>query len=185
MTEPNAQAADQQQEPPWGADFDAEKAWNLVKNLRDDKEKLAARPVLTDEQKTQLAEYEKAKKASQTELERVQGEATRWQTETETWRNAAVLSTIEALAVDFEYPEDAVNALREKNYLDAGGTIDKRSIKADLAKLIEQRPNWKRAEPEGTRAPRPNPAQGSSGGHAAPNPAQEFASILQGGLAKQ
>lgn len=32
------------EKPPWGDDFDAEKAWNLVKGLRSDKETLAKRP---------------------------------------------------------------------------------------------------------------------------------------------
>lgn len=35
--EPNPPA---DQKPPWGDDFDAEKAWNLIKNLRGDKDKL-------------------------------------------------------------------------------------------------------------------------------------------------
>ncbi len=62
--------------PPWGADFDAERAWKLVQDLRSDKEKLAARPVLTDEQKTALAEHDRLVQASKTETQRLQEAAT-------------------------------------------------------------------------------------------------------------
>lgn len=56
--------------PPWGDDFDPEKAWKLVQNLRADKEKLASRPALTDEQQRQLGEYNALVEASQTDAER-------------------------------------------------------------------------------------------------------------------
>lgn len=76
--------------PPWGTDFDAEKAWNLVQNLRADKDKLAARPVLTDEQKTQLAEYQKVVEASKTEAQRLADSAAAAQREAETAKAEAI-----------------------------------------------------------------------------------------------
>lgn len=196
--DPNAQAAAQQAQaatqqgqqqtaPPWGSDaeFDPAKAWKLIEDLRADKEKLSGREVLTPEQKARLAEYEKHKKETQTELEKAQGDATRWQTETETWRSAAVAATVKALAgADFADPDDAVRNLDPSKYLDAGGTIDERQIKADLEKLLEKKPHYKRdGEPQGPRAPKPNLSQGSGvNGRSAPDPAQEFAAIMQGQL---
>lgn len=64
------QPAGQVDTPPWGDDFDAEKAWKLVRNLRADKEKLAARPVLSDEQQQQLDEYNALVEASKTDAQR-------------------------------------------------------------------------------------------------------------------
>lgn len=58
------------EQPPWGTDFDAEKAWRLVQNLRADKEKLAARPAMSDEQRQQLDEYSALVEASKTDAQR-------------------------------------------------------------------------------------------------------------------
>lgn len=81
MTEPTAPAtpAAPAQEPtppaatpPWGTEenFDPARAWTLIENLRAEKERLSARPALTPEQQTQLAEYNRLVEASQTEAER-------------------------------------------------------------------------------------------------------------------
>jgi hypothetical protein len=58
--------------PPWGADFDADKAWQLVQHLRADKEKLAARPVLTPEHQQQLADHQRLLEMGKSELQRHQ-----------------------------------------------------------------------------------------------------------------
>lgn len=135
--------------------------------------------------KTKAAELDQIKAANQTEAERLTSEATRWQTEAEQWRGAAVGNRIHALASnEFADPTDAVTALADKNYLDAGGQIDEAAIVADLAAVLERKPHWRR--PEGAapvRVPAPNPAQGSGGGSvAAANPGAEFAALLQGQL---
>lgn len=78
MTEPTVPAAPAAQEaqppaaPPWGdeANFDPARAWNLIENLRAEKDKLAARPALTPEQQNQLTEYQRLVEASQSEAER-------------------------------------------------------------------------------------------------------------------
>lgn len=62
--------------PPWGADFDQERAWKLVQDLRADKEKLAARPTLTAEQQQQLAEYDRLVELGKSEQQRLQEAAT-------------------------------------------------------------------------------------------------------------
>lgn len=173
----------QEQKPPWGDDFDAEKAWKLVQNLREDNSKLKGRPALTDEQKARLEEFDRIEQAAKSDLDKANEQLSRWQTEAEKWRSTSVSSTIKALAsVDFEYPEDAVNQLDPAKYLDAGGTIDEHAIKRDLDALLESRPNWRRGSQtdSGPRPPRPNPHQGASaGGRTTPDPAQEFAAFLQ------
>lgn len=135
--------------------------------------------------KSKATEYDQLVEASKSDLEKANEQASRWQTEAQTWRRSAVGSRIEALAAaDFADPSDAVTALADKDYLDAGGQIDTEAIRRDLAEVLERKPHWRRpeAQPTGPRIPAPNPAQGSSGRPAATEPAQEFAAILQGQL---
>lgn len=191
MTQP-AEGQEPQGEPqepakPWGddADFDPEKAWSLIQGLKADKEKLQARPVLDEAAKQKLAEYDKFVEAQKTEAQRAQEELSRWQADAERWRGAAVAAKVQALAAaDFADPDDAVRNVDPAQYLDAGGTINEDAIKADLAKILEAKPHYRRAtEPQGPRPPRPSAHQGSGqGGRASTDPAQEFASILQGAL---
>lgn len=60
--------------PPWASegDFDPAKAWSLIEGLRADKEKLSARPALTDEQQKQLNEYNALVEASKSDQQRLQ-----------------------------------------------------------------------------------------------------------------
>jgi hypothetical protein len=58
--------------PPWGDNFDAERAWKLVQDLRADKEKLAARPVLTPEHQAALGEHQRLIDLGKSELQRHQ-----------------------------------------------------------------------------------------------------------------
>jgi hypothetical protein len=58
----------------------------------------------------------------------------------------------------FADPQDAVDALRDGDFLGADGEIDGEAIKAALADLAERKPHW-RAE-QGPRTPRPDPSQG-------------------------
>jgi hypothetical protein len=133
-----------------------------------------------------LAEYDALIEASKSDIERANEAANRWQSEAETWRKAAVGHRIQALAaVDFADPSDAITALAEKNYLDAGGQIDEEAIRRDLADVLDRKPHWRRPENTATppqRVPAPNPAQGSGGGRPAADPAQELAAIIQGQL---
>lgn len=169
--------------PPWGKDedFDPQKAWKLLQNVKADLEKAKSRPVLDDDAKRKLDEYERLEQASKTDLERKTEEVTRWQTEAETWRGAAVASRIQALAAtDFADPDDAVKALDASKYLDAGGVINDQAITADLAALLEAKPHYRRAgEPSGPRLPAPNPAQGSSTTPPATDPAQIFDGVMR------
>lgn len=173
--------------PPWGTDeqFDPQKAWNLIQGLKSDKEKLAKRPVLTDDAAAKLAQFEKLEQDSKTELQRKTEELTRWQTDAEKWRTTAVGARIEALAgQDFADPSDAASALNPADYLDAGGVIDETRIKADLAAVLDKKPHWRRAGVQSPRVPAPNSAQGtSSNGPAVVGPADAFAAIFKQKLA--
>jgi hypothetical protein len=135
------------------------------------------------EAKAKAAELDTIKAANQTESERLSQEVTRWQTDAEQWRNAAVGSRVQALAsLDFADPTDAVTALSGTNFLDAAGQINEEAIKAELAAVLERKPHWRRTE-QGTPTPRipaPNRAQGTSGGAPATDPAQQFAALIQG-----
>lgn len=146
--------------PPWGDEFDAEKAWNLVQNLRADKEKLSKRPTLTDEQKTKLSEYDRLAEASKTELERAQEAANREAERAKSLLSRAVKSEVKALAQGFADPEDAAAFLDLSKYASGDGDVDSDSIKADLADLLARKPHLGKS-PE-SRLPAPNPAQGSS-----------------------
>lgn len=84
-TTPPAAAA-----PPWGTDFDPEKAWNLVQNLRADKEKLSARPAMTTEQQQQLSEYQALVEASKSDAQRLQEQAAQAQRDAEQARADAI-----------------------------------------------------------------------------------------------
>lgn len=193
MTQPaepqqNPQGGPPAQTPPWGddANFNPEKAWKLIQDLRTDKEKLAARPVLDDDARQKLSKYDEIVKANQTDLEKAQGEVSRWQTEAEKWRGSAVASTVRALAAtDFADPDDAVRNVEPGKYIDAGGAIDEKAIKADLDALLAAKPHYRRATDDGSpRAPKPNPAQGGTNGTPT-DPAQLFAGVMQQALSNR
>lgn len=171
-TETSAPEAAQPKEIDWEAEA---KKWE--KRSKDNYAKLK-------EAEPQLAELAQIRESQKTAEERQAEELSKWQTEAQTWRKAAVAHRVEALASDFADPSDAVSALADREYLDAGGQIDVEAIRRDLAEVLERKPHWRRPEtaPVGPRVPAPNPAQGSGGGRPASDPAQEFASILQGQL---
>lgn len=109
--------------PPWGEDFDPAKAWNLVQNLRADKEKLAQRPALTDEQKRQLSEYNSLVEASKTEAQR-QAEAV------ETAKREAESARAEAI----RYKAAATHGISAEHF-DLLGSGTEEEITARAAKI--------------------------------------------------
>lgn len=158
------------EKPPWGddANFDAKKAWNLIEGLKADKEKLSAREVLSDDQKTKLAEYDRLVEASKTELEKAQEAA----------------GKVAPLAAE---------NLRLQVALDKGLTGDKAGLisrlqgetREELAADADQLLSMF-ASPAGpetnaaAQAPRPNAAQGSSA-NGTPSPAEEAAQAAASG----
>jgi hypothetical protein len=137
------------------------------------------------ELKSAKAELDQIKQQNQTVEQRQAEELSNWQTKAQTWRTAAVGSRIEALAAEaFADPSDAAAALAGKldGYLDAGDQINEAAIKADLEDVLSRKPHWRKqaGTPAAPRVPAPNPVQGSSGGRPVADPAQEFASLIQG-----
>lgn len=175
--------------PPWGdeeTNFDANRAWELIKGLRADKEALSKREVLTPEQQKKIAEYDRLAEASKSELDKAQEAAQTNAQRAQALLDRAVNAEIRALASGFADPEDAAAFLSGKKYADDDGDIDTAAIKADLADLLTRKPHLAAADAgTGRRAPRPDPTQASGANGAAPtSPATEFASILQGQLNK-
>lgn len=161
--EPVATAPEKKPEdaPPWGEDFDAEKAWKLVQNLRADKEKLSSRPTLSDEQKQRLEEYDRLVAASKSELEKAQEAAQTNEQRAQALLTRAVKAEVRALASQgFTDPEDAAAFLDLSSYANDSGEVNTEQIRADLADLLERKPHLGK-QPE-TRKPQPNPAQGAS-----------------------
>lgn len=159
-TEPAA-AAPEAPKPPWGDDFDAEKAWTLVQNLRNDKENLQKRPTLTDEQKSKLAEYDKVLEGQKTAEQKAQDALAAAEKRAESLFERSVRAEVKALASDgFADPEDAAVFLGDLKKYASGEDVDTASIKSDLADLLARKPHLGKSPTN--RAPAPNPAQGSS-----------------------
>jgi hypothetical protein len=115
-------------------------------------EKLSAREVLTDDQKTKLAEYDKLVEASKTDAQRREDEIKQLQ------ESAGRVPALESenlrlkVAIEKGLPADLVGRLQ-------GDTAEALAADADtLLSLI------KPAGPETPKMPKPNPAQGTSGG---------------------
>lgn len=181
MTTPETPDAPPADPPPWGDDFDPEKAWKKIQNLTDENKKIKARPVLTDEAKARLDEYDEILKASKSDVEKANEQLARWQSRAEKLQSTAVGASIRALAsTDFADPSDAVSALDPSKYLGLEDEIDEPAIQKDLAALLEAKPHWKRADngPTPPRVPAPNAAQGTGGAAPATEPAQQFAAAL-------
>lgn len=157
-TEPVATAPDAPA-PPWGdpENFDAEKAWKLIENLRAEKRA----PAMSDEDKAKLAEYDRLVEASKSDLEKAQEAAAKNEARATTLLTRAVKAEIKALAAEsFADSDDAATALDAKKYTTPDGDIDTDAIKTDLADLLSRKPHWaKSTTPAGMK---PNPAQGRS-----------------------
>jgi hypothetical protein len=149
--------------PPWGEDFDAEKAWGLVQGLRSDKEKLQKRPTLSDDDKAKLDAYDKVLESQKTAEQKAQDAAAAAETRVKSLIGRAVQAEVKALAADgFADPSDAAAFLTLDKYATADGDVDTEAIKADLADLLVRKPHLGKSPT--TRVPAPNPAQGGSGG---------------------
>lgn len=170
--------------PPWGDDFDAEKAWGLVTSLREEVGRVKADRTPQDEKdaktiatlKRQLAdaepivsEFRRLEEASKTETERAKDAAAAAQQRVADLTNRAVQAEVKALAANtFADPSDATAFIDPAKYVNDAGEIDTAAIESDLADLLSRKPHLGRTS-DGPRPPAPNPAQGSSStGPAAP-----------------
>lgn len=167
--------------PPWGdpESFDPEKAWNLIQGLRADKAKLSERPVLDDEARERLAEYDRLVEASKTDLERAQERAEQNEQRASRAESRAVKAEISRLADGFADPSDALDSLNVSDYVTDDGDVDVEAIKTDLAELLERKPHWGKT-PERTSM-RPDPAQGRGSSQPIPTRAEQIATAQAAG----
>jgi hypothetical protein len=159
--------------PPWGDDFDAEKAWTLVQNLRGDKEKLQGeKDSLTAELATERQAREDAEKAakdtdpdgklSAAEKRAADAERSLW-TERALRKHEIDEELVEFLAGD---TEEAILAKAEK--LSKVGKPGSEKPKGDEGKDGEK-PSGDSAPPEGDLQSRPAPTL--TPGHGGDTPA--------------
>lgn len=163
--------------PPWGEDFDPEKAWGKIQALSKDLEKakadktpqaekdaqaIAALRRKLDEAAPKLAEYDKVLDSQKTAEQKAQDAAAAAEKRAQALVDRATRAEIKALAADgFADPTDAIGALDTSKYVTPEGDVDTESIKSDLADLLTRKPHWAKAP--SSRVPAPNPAQGASG----------------------
>jgi hypothetical protein len=144
---------------PWGADFDAQRAWNKQQALIEENKRLKERPVLTDEQKQQLQRLQELEEASRTDAER---QAEKIASLTEAAGQVPTLQTENLrlrVALEKELPANLATRLQ-------GGTREELEADADALKgLIGQSSSPQQSQP----GMRPNPAQGTSGGGTGPS----------------
>lgn len=149
--------------PPWGddANFDAKRAWERIQQQAKDIDKLRTREVLTDDQRTKLAEYDKAIEAQKSDLQKAQDAASRAEQRAADLLATAVKAKVEALAAaTFADPSDA-SALLDVSKFAKDGDIDTDGIAEALKGLLASKPHL--AKSTDSRTPAPNPAQGASG----------------------
>lgn len=174
--------------PPWGDDsnFDAQKAWKLITDLREDNKKRTSAEVARlqkqlDELKPLAAEAQKLRDEKKSDVERLTERLAVLEAEKQSAGEQAVRSKIEALAArDFADPEDAAAFLDPSKYL-VNGKYDVKSIQSDLDDLLKRKPHLGRAVQSAPRPPAPDRTQGSSGSGApvSNDPHDIFASFLQ------
>lgn len=154
-------------QPPWGSDeeFDPQRAWKLIQNVRGDNETLKQQ--LADAQPI-LDEHERLRQASLNDNERLTEQLSQSAGREETWRNQAIRSAVEAKIAGRFVDNDTVMTLLG----DLSGFVDGDAIATDrittaLDQLAANKP-FLVAQP-GPQGFTPNPAQGQSG--AAPSAA--------------
>jgi len=173
-TENDEQNEDYGQEP-WGADFNAQTAWNEIKSLR--KENAKARTenqalkanALTEDQQQMLQEYALLQDASQTDIERMQAQLEAAQ------QAAGQVPTLSSenlrlrVALDKGLSPELINRLQ-------GSTREE--LEADADTLLGML-----APKTAQEGLRPNPAQGTSGG-GAPSIQDQIAEATKAGNVK-
>jgi len=141
--------------PPWGSDFDPERAWKTITNLRE-REKELSKSQLTEDHRSKLDEYERLAEASKSELERAQEAAQKAQDSMAALRERAVTADLRA-ALTGVVPDPAavIEDLNVSKFVGDDGEVNAEAITA-------LRNKYAALTPEGKRPPAPNPAQGTS-----------------------
>ena len=157
-TPPAAPAAAEPPKPPWGSDeeFDPERAWSLIQNLRGDNQQLK------DQVQPLLAQQDEARRAEQGVVATAQEDATKAAAAADAWRNRAVTAEARTLAADkFQDPADALVFVGDLAGYVQGDQIDTAGLQARLDQLAADKPYLlKQAPPQGFT---PDRGQGQSG----------------------
>ena len=163
--------------PPWGSDddFNPEKAWKLIQNLRSETEqyKNKAAPI--------LEEHERLRRASQTELEQAREDISALSAREQAWRAKAVASEAKTHAGTFIDADAAMALVGDLSHLITEDGIDSDAIAARFEQLAAEKPHLIKPDPTPPRFT-PNRAQGQSGTGQIPIDAQISAAQERGDL---
>lgn len=172
-------AGGQPEKPPWGDNFDPQRAFDTITKLRDENKDIKSlastlkkQGLSVDQALEAVAEVSKIRAEKQTDVERLQAEA---QAAAEkisvseglatSFRDRAVAAEVKAAAGQFNDPADAVALVGGLDQFVKDGEIDTDAITKAVADLAEKRPYLLAGGGQQPRM-RPNLAQGQSG---APN----------------
>lgn len=154
---PKPEAKPEAPKPPWGSDdeFDPQRAWSLIQNLRNENAefKAKAQPILD--------EHERLRRASQTELDLAREDLGNATKVAETWRNRAVTAEAKALAADkFVDSEVALALVGDLSGFVDGDAIDTNKLSQRLDQLAADKPFLVKQPPQ--QGMTPNRGQGRS-----------------------
>lgn len=158
---PNVPAAGDQPTPPWGSDedFNPQRAWNLIQNLRNENAGLKSKAA---EAQPLLDAHEEHRRAEQGELATAREDLTAANGRADTWRAQAVRSKAEALAAGrFVDAEVAVTLIGDLTEYAANDHIDVEKLTGRLNQLAEAHPFLLTPPPQ--QGFTPNRGQGQSG----------------------
>lgn len=172
--EPPAKPKKDKSAPPWGSDddFQPDKAWKLIQNLRAEaaEYKAKAQPV--------LEEHERLRRASQTELDRAREDLNAIAAREQAWRSKAVSAEAKSLADRFIDSDAAVALVGDLSAFANPDGVDTESLKARFEQLAADKPHLLKQPPGFT----PNRAQSQSGTGQIPIDAQISAAQDRGDL---
>lgn len=173
--EPKADPKADAPKPPWGSDeeFDPQRAWNLIQNLRGDLDK--AKPVLD--------EHERLRRASMEEQDRLREDLDKTAARESTWRDQAIRAQAEAMAAGkFISTKAAVAMIGDLSVYGTDEGIDIPKLQARLEQLADEEPNL--VVPQGRQGFAPNRGQGQPGAGQMPLEAQIKAAQESGNIAQ-
>jgi len=161
--------------PPWGSDddFQPDKAWKLIQNLRAEAAdyKAKAQPV--------LEEHERLRRASQTELDRAREDLNAIAAREQAWRTKAVSAEAKSLADRFIDADAAIALVGDLSEFASDDGVNSEALNSRFDQLAADKPHLLKAPPGFT----PNRAQSQSGtGHQIPIDAQINAAQERGDL---
>jgi hypothetical protein len=146
-------------QPPWGDanNFDPDRAWRLIENLRDELK------TYKDRTDPIVEEHEKSRRAAMDESARLKEDLGRTSSELEAWRTHAVQSISTQMAASRFIDSDAALALvGDLSQFTANGRVDTDKLSLAFDQLAASKPHLV-AQQQQQRGFTPNRAQGASG----------------------